>query len=194
MDVRREQAITAFMGIGMSEDQAKEEVRMIDQAVAISDVAAQIAKKRGVSMRHAYDLARKEQKHEPAPEGWSKKDHILEALYRLNSNAGVTPQTLNSALKAMDVKTNIQELTALTWDLQKLQFVKFKETHDANGSQLTRIRLTPQGRAKIVEKRGTPQHAAIRVNADAFKGSTARHSATTARSPRADRSRSSRVG
>jgi hypothetical protein len=64
----------------------------------------------------------------------------------------------------MAVKTNLQEVNMILWDLQKQQCVKFNEQHTQNGSYLSRIRLLPKGRAMIVAKRGTPQNAVLRVN------------------------------
>lgn len=124
----------------------------------VTDVAKQIARERGITVSHAYKEARKQQLETRVivPEGWSKKDYVLEALFRLNSNSGVKPETLMGALKAMDVKTNLNEVIAVCWDLQKQQMVVFKESHAKGGSFITRIRLTPGGRAEIVRRRGTP--------------------------------------
>ena len=137
----------------------------------ITDVAREIAQRKGITVSHAYKEARKQQLQQgiTVPEGWSKRDYVLEALYRLNSNSGVRADTLASALKAMDVRVSLNEVTGMCWDLQKQQYVDFQEAHQKGGSYLTRIRLTPKGRAAIVKKRGTPQNAAIRVNADAVK-------------------------
>jgi len=138
----------------------------------ITEVAREIAARKGITVSHAYKEARKQQleKGITVPEGWSKRDYVLEALYRLNSNSGVRADTLASALKAMDVRTMLNEVTGMCWDLQKQQLLEFQEAHQKGGSYLTRIRLTPKGRAMIVKKRGTPQNAVIRVNADAVKG------------------------
>ena len=118
----------------------------------VGDTAREIAAQRGITVKQAYRHARKQQEQQPIPEGWSKKDAILEALYRTNANAGVGSASLNSTLKAIGVRTNLAELNALLWDLQKQQFIAFRESHTSSGSELSRIRLTPIGRATIASK------------------------------------------
>lgn len=127
--------------------------------------AEKLAKEQGISLQTAYKKLQNE-KFKDAPEGMSKKDGILEALYRLNSNGGVSPDVLLSALKNMQVKSDLPDMLGRVWDLQKAGFVKFNETHTSHGSEIRRIRLTPAGRAEAIRLRGgTPRQHEERVNA-----------------------------
>ena len=121
-------------------------------AQLIADVARQIAEERGITHKQAFRYARAAQEVEPVPEGMSKKDAVLEALFRLNSNAGVGAPHLATTMKNMGVPISLHELTSLCWDLQKQQCVAFKESHTSGGSVLSRIRLTQKGRAIILMK------------------------------------------
>jgi hypothetical protein len=96
---------------------------------------------------------------------------ILEALYRLNANSGVNIEILQSKLREMGEhgKDATAILTAV-WNAQKQGWIKFNEKHTAHGSELTRIRLTPEGRAHIVKVRGTTDQAAERTPGFREKG------------------------
>ena len=148
-------ARTTLIAMGVPDAEAGRLIKEVDVSIAISDVARDIAKEKGISLGHAYKLAREQQQPEPVPNTWGKKDQILEVLYRLNSNGGVSGEGLHGQAKAMGVAINIHELVALLWDLQKQQLVKFAENHTGSGSSLYRIRLTPTGRSRIVNKRGS---------------------------------------
>lgn len=128
--------------------------------------AEKLAKEQGISLQTAYKKLQDEKFAEPVKEGTSKRDGILEALYRLNSNSGVSTEVLHSALKNMQIPMGISDLLGRLWDLQKQGFVKFNEAHTSHGSELRRIRLTPPGRAEAIRLRGgTPRQHEERVNA-----------------------------
>jgi len=118
----------------------------------VSETAKEIAAQRGITVKQAYRHARRQLEQPPIPETFSKKDAILEALLRTNANAGVGSGSLNATIKAMGVRTNLAEQNALLWDLQKQQFIAFRESHTSSGSELSRIRLTSLGRTAIISK------------------------------------------
>lgn len=122
------------------------------QPTEMGQVAQRIAAEQGITLSQAYKKARKEYQQPPAPDGWSRKDYILEALRRANSNPGIGSDRLLELLKEMRQPSNINDLTSDLWALQKNQYVMFHESHTNHGSVLSRVRLTLTGRSRAVAR------------------------------------------
>jgi hypothetical protein len=160
------------LGIGQTRDDAEQLWAAAKEVATVSNVVKEIMSEKQVSPSWAHRLARKQSAEEAlkTPFPSSLKDQILELLYRHNKQDAANLLGLVRAISPTERSVTMQELTAAIWSCQKQGWVAFRENHGAHGSALTNIKLTPSGRNRAIELRGTPHKAvAERATGPSFR-------------------------
>jgi len=172
------------VGMGATRQDAEEIWKEAKEVVGVTNVAADLMRERGIGKSQAYRIARQQSAEEAlkTPFPSALKDQVLEVLY---AEGRQDAANLLGKLRSKDVSPTMQELTAAIWSCQKQGWVAFRESHSQHGSVLTNIKLTPAGRQRAIDNRGTPyKQAATRVNGPSVRegghSDSLRHGATHA--------------
>jgi hypothetical protein len=157
------------VGMGATSEDAKQLWKEAQEVVGVTNIVQDIMREKNVGRRRAYDIARAQSAAEAlkTPFPTALRDQIMEVLYR---DGRQDATKLLGKLRSMGANPTMQELTGAIWSCQKQGWVTFRENHGQHGSALTNIKLTPDGRDRAIDNRGTPNRAqATRVNSPAIR-------------------------